>query len=91
MKKAVVFSIIGGYVLGKAGNYIFGSKTAKKVYTEVATGALIAKDYIMTDVEKLQAGCADITADAKVKVEAYYAEKDAAFNAETTEVVKEEA
>ena len=75
MKKAVVFSLLGGFVLGKAGGFIFGSKTAKKAYTAIATGALIAKDSVMENVEKIQAGASDIIADAKVNAEAYYEER----------------
>ena len=75
MKKAVVFSLLGGFVLGKAGGFIFGSKTAKKAYTAIATGALIAKDSVMENVEKIQAEASDIIADAKVNVEAYYEER----------------
>ena len=75
MKKAVIFSLIGGFVLGKAGAQIFGSRTAKKVYTKVATGAYIAKDSIMEFAEKVQAGASDIAAEAKENAENYYAEK----------------
>ncbi|MBQ1311569.1 MAG: hypothetical protein IIY55_06940 [Blautia sp.] len=79
MKKAIIFSLLGGYVLGRAGSAIFGSKTAKKVYTTLATGAFIAKDSIMESVEKIQAEASDIAQDAKVNVERYYAEKDLAY------------
>ena len=78
MKKAIIFSLLGGYVLGKAGNAIFGSKTAKKVYTTLTTGAFIVKDSIMEGVEKIQAEASDVAADAKVNVERYYASRDAA-------------
>ena len=79
MKKAIIFSLLGGYVLGRAGSTIFGSKTAKKVFTTLATGAFIAKDSIMESVEKIQAEASDIAQDAKVNVERYYAEKDLAY------------
>ena len=80
MKKGIILSLAGGYILGKAGNFIFGSKTARKVYTQLTTGALIAKDSIMESVEKIQAGAADITADAKENVERYYAEKGIVYD-----------
>ncbi len=78
MKKAIVFSLIGGFVLGKAGSAIFGSKTAKKVYTTLTTGAFIVKDSVMESVEKIQAEASDVAADARVNAERYYAQKDAA-------------
>ena len=80
MKTGIILSLAGGYVLGKAGNFIFGSQTARKVYTQLATGALIAKDSIMESVEKIQAGAADITADAKENVERYYAQKGVVYD-----------
>ena len=79
LKPAVALSLLGGYVLGKAGNAVFGSDTAKKAYTAATTGAFIAKDAVMERVEKIQAGAADIAADAKINAERYYAKKDAAY------------
>ncbi|MCI6637273.1 MAG: DUF6110 family protein [Bilifractor sp.] len=76
MKKAVIFSLLGGYILGKAGVEIFGGKTARKVYTGITTGAFLAKDSVMDRVEKIQAGASDIAADARANVEKYYAAKE---------------
>ena len=79
MKKSIIISLVGGFILGKAGDTVFGSKSAKKIYTSLATGGVIAKDSIMEYVEKIQAGASDIMADAKVNAEHYYAEKDCGF------------
>ena len=78
LKGAVVLSLVGGYVLGKAGEAVFAGEKAKKVYTSVATGGFIAKDAIMEQIEKIQASAADIAEDAKAKAERYYEKKDAA-------------
>lgn len=77
LKPAIALSLLGGYVLGKAGNAVFGGETAKKAYTTVATGAFIAKDAVMEQVEKIQVSAADIAADAKINAERYYAKRDA--------------
>ena len=83
MKKAVIFSLLGGFILGKAGETIFGSKPAKKAYTAIATGAILAKDSVMGSVEKIQAGASDIMEDAKVNAERYYESREAGFSVET--------
>ncbi len=80
ISKKVVFSLIGGYVLGRAGEEIFGSETAKKVYRKVATCAFIAKDSIMEQVEKARAVASDIAVDARADADRYQEEKDARFN-----------
>ena len=78
-KEAVVLSLVGGYILGKAGETIFAGERAKKAYTAVATGAFIGKDMVMEQVEKIQASAADIAEEAKAKAERYYEKKDAAY------------
>lgn len=90
MKRAILFSLLGGYVLGKVGNEIFGGKTARKIYVEAATGAFILKDSIMARAEKIQAGAMDIAVDAKAKVEQYYAEKERAYTEGVDPVVQAE-
>ena len=47
LNNKVVFGVLGGYVLGKAGDMIFGSETAKKVYTKCATYGMILKENTM--------------------------------------------
>ena len=79
MSKKVIISAIGGFVLGKAGNAIFGSKTAVKYYTKAATGAFIAKDAIMEQVEKIQAGAMDIAVDARLEADRYQERLDAEY------------
>ncbi len=85
--KTVLFSILGGFALGKTGDMIFGSETAKKSYLKVATGALILKDSVMEQVETIQAEASDLMADARVKADEYQAKKDAdyAFAEDVTE------
>lgn len=80
-KKSIVISLIGGFVLGKAGDKIFGSKEAIKAYTKAATCAFIAKDCVMEEVEKIQAAASDIAADARVEADKYQAQKDAEYDA----------
>ncbi len=80
MSKKVILSAIGGFVLGKAGNAIFGSETAVKYYTKAATGAFIAKDAIMEQVEKIQAGAMDIAVDARLEADRYQEKLDAEYN-----------
>lgn len=81
MKKEVVISLLAGLVLGKAGETIFGSDTARKAYTRAASGAYIAKDAIMEEVEKIQAGAMDIATDARAQADRYQARKDAEYAA----------
>ena len=81
LEKKVLFSALGGFVLGKAGNMIFGSDTAKKAYLKAATGGMILKDYILEQAEIIQAEASDIAADARVEADKYQAKKDAAFAA----------
>ena len=76
LKKEILISLLGGFVLGKAGETIFGSEAAKKVYTKAATGAFIAKDSIMDSVEKIQAEAMDIAAEARIEADNYQAKKD---------------
>ena len=90
MKKGIVVSLLGGFVLGRAGEAIFGSETAKKVYTKAATGAFIAKDCIMEEVEKIQAAAMDIAADARIEADEYQAAKDEEYKAFTEASVQEE-
>lgn len=80
LKKKIVLSVLGGFVLGKAGDTIFGSETAKKVYTKAATGAFIVKDSVMDSFEKIQAEAMDIAADARIEADNYQAKKDSGYD-----------
>ena len=91
IKKSIIFSVIGGFVLGKAGEAVFGSDAAKKVYTTITEGAMITKDAVMESVEKIQAGASDIAADARLKADEYQAKKDARFLARVNNADEEEA
>ncbi len=75
-KKEIIFSVLGGYVLGKMGNEIFGSETARKIYTKCATAGFILKDTVMEQVEVIQANATDIAAEAKENAEEYYRKRD---------------
>lgn len=79
LNNKVVFGVLGGYVLGKAGDMIFGSETAKKVYTKCATYGMILKDNTMEKVEIIQACASDIAADAREEADKYQAKKEAAY------------
>ena len=80
-KKSVLLPLVAGFVLGKTSDMIFGSKEAIKAYTKAATCAFIAKDYVMEEVEKIQAAASDIAADARANADEYQAQKDAEYNA----------
>ena len=78
MDKKVIFSLLGGFVLGKTGDRIFGSDRAKKLYVKAATVGMIAKDCTMEKIEVLQAQALDIADEARTEADKYQAEKDAA-------------
>ena len=83
MNKATIaaVSLVGGFILGKAAEPIFGGKTARKLYVSAATGALLAKDYVMGCVEKTQAVASDVFEEAQENVEKYY-EENGSFSEE---------
>ncbi|MBR4703552.1 MAG: hypothetical protein IKO91_06885 [Oscillospiraceae bacterium] len=74
-------SFVGGVLLGSVGLELLRQKGADKVFTGAAAGVLVAKDWVMERVEKVQARSADIYADAKVKAGDYLAKQKAAQNA----------
>ena len=90
LNKKVVFGVLGGYVLGKAGDMIFGSETAKKVYTKCATYGMILKDNTMEKVEIIQACASDIAADAREEADKYQAKMDAAFDSSLEDEAEED-
>ena len=57
--------VAAGFLLCTAGMKILGSKTAKKVYTQVTAAALRGKECVMTAVTNLRENAEDIVADAK--------------------------
>jgi hypothetical protein len=80
LEKKVLVSFVGGYVLGKNSNAIFGSEKAKECYRRAATSAFILKDMVMEKVEVLQAEASDILADARAEADKYQEKKDAEYN-----------
>ncbi len=68
-----------GTLFGSAGIKILASKDARKVYTHATAAALRCKKEVMRNVDKVQAACSDILADAKRINAEREAEKEAAF------------
>lgn len=72
-------SFVGGVLLGSVGLELLRSKNAdKNFFVPVTTGVLVAKDWVMERVEKIQGRSMDVYADAKEKAEAYIEKKKAA-------------
>ena len=78
--KGIVAGLVGGYVLGKVGDMVFGSEPAIKFYTKCATAGIILKDNTMEKVEIIQARAADIAADAREEADKYQAKMDGALD-----------
>ena len=76
-------SFIGGFLLGTCGLELLKTETADKVYTYTTAGALIAKDWVMKQVEFDTAKSQVVLADAKEIQERYMASKAAANFEET--------
>lgn len=72
MNKKGLLTFVGGFLLGSAGLNVLGSKVAQKGYRYVAAGALIARDSVMEQAEKIQGAASDILADANEIKEQYY-------------------
>ena len=71
--KKVLLGILGGFVLGKSGDMIFGSDTARKYYVKAATAGMIAKDCAMEKFETMQAAALDIADEAREEADKYQA------------------
>ena len=74
MKKGWAFA--SGILVGTLGLRVLTSKLVMKGYKYVFAGAMIARDRIMADSEKVQAAVSNISADAKVITEQYYQKLD---------------
>ena len=74
MKKWGTFGI--GFLVGSVGLTALTSKLAQRGYKYVVSGAMIAKDRIMEQTEKVQAAASNITAEAKELTENYYKKLD---------------
>ena len=70
-------TFVGGILLGSVGFDMLTSEEAEKVYTAVTEGALIARDYIMKNVEYTTAKAQDIYSEAKTKADRYIERKAA--------------
>ena len=58
-------TLAGGFLLGTVGLELLKTDTADVVYKYATAGVLIAKDWVMEQVEYLNARAQDIYADAK--------------------------
>ena len=75
-------SFIGGVVVGALGLELLRQKEADKVLVGVTEGVLVAKDWVMERVEKIQARASDVYGDAKGRTEDYLQRKAAEAEAE---------
>jgi hypothetical protein len=66
------WGLIGGIVAGAYGPDLIASKAAQTSFRYITAGAIIARDRIMADSEKIQAAASDIAADAKEITKRYY-------------------
>jgi len=70
------WSFGAGFLLGSVGLTALTSKLAQRGYKYVVSGAMIARDRIMEESEKVQAAASNITAEAKELTEKYYQKLD---------------
>ena len=83
MKKGWAFA--SGILVGSVGLSVLTSKLVMKGYKYVFAGAMIARDRIMADSEKVQAAVSNISAEAKESTEQYYQKLDKEYEAEKAE------
>ena len=74
----LLMGFVGGLLAGAYGVDLINTKAVQKGLRYITAGAMIARDKIMADSEKVQAAASDIIADAKEITERYYAESDKA-------------
>ncbi|MBR6114855.1 MAG: hypothetical protein IKQ10_06675 [Oscillospiraceae bacterium] len=70
-------SFIGGVLVGTVGLDILKAKEADEVYTAITEGVLVARDYVMKDVEIVSARAQDIYSEAKIRADRYLEKKKA--------------
>ena len=80
MKKGWAFA--SGILVGSVGLSVLTSKLVMKGYKYVFAGAMIARDRIMADSEKVQAAVSNISAEAKEITERYYEKLDREYEEE---------
>ena len=83
MKKGWAFA--SGILVGSVGLSVLTSKLVMKGYKYVFAGAMIARDRIMAESEKVQAAVSNISAEAKEITEQYYQKLDKEYEAEKAE------
>ncbi len=66
------WAFASGILVGTVGLNVLTSKLVMKGYKYVFAGAMIARDRVMSDSEKVQAAVSNITAEAKEITEQYY-------------------
>ena len=85
MKKGWAFA--SGILVGSVGLSVLTSKLVMKGYKYLFAGAMIARDRIMADSEKVQAAVSNISAEAKEITEQYYQKLDKEY--EETKAIEE--
>ena len=83
MKKGWAFA--SGILVGSVGLSVLTRKLVLKGYKYVFAGAMIARDRIMADSEKVQAAVSNSSAEAKEITEQYYQKLDKEYEAEKAE------
>ncbi len=83
MKKGWAFA--SGILVGSVGLSVLTSKLVMKGYKYVFAGAMIARDRIMADSEKVQAAVSNISAEARELTEQYYEKLDKEYASENAE------
>ena len=81
MKKGWAFA--SGILVGTLGLRVLTSKLVMRNYKYLFAGAMIARDRVMADSEKVQAAVSNISAEAKEITEQYYQKLDAEYAAES--------
>ncbi len=76
------WAFASGILVGTVGLNVLTSKLVMKGYKYVFAGAMIARDRVMSDSEKVQAAVSNITAEAKEITEQYYEKLDKEHEAE---------
>ena len=65
-----------GFALGTVGIKVLKSKLARKGYPYAVAGAMLVRDWVMEESERIQAGASDIADQAKEITERYYEKLD---------------
>ena len=76
------WTFVTGIIVGAVALPVLTSKLVMKSYKYLFAGAMIARDRIMADSEKVQAAVSSISADAKELTEEYYQKLDREYEAE---------